>query len=119
MTTKEKLEKELRRLQRDLNSPRLLTYILGDTSEEEQARQRERASKLARFNEILEVLQGKKMTLAEALEAALDGKATRQDVIAAIDAELAADPEPYSMVEGEGAGQYTFDTPKDSQLAMF
>ena len=58
-------------------------------------------------------------SLKSTLEAALDGKATRQDVIAAIDAELAADPEPFDMVEGEGAGQYTFDTPKDSQLAMF
>jgi len=56
------------------------------------------------------------MTLAEALEAALDGKATRQDVIAAIDAELAQE---YQMVKGEGAGQYTFDMPAETQLAMF
>lgn len=56
MSPKEKLEKELRRLQRDLNSHRLLTYILGDTSEEEQDRQRERASKLARFKEVLSLL---------------------------------------------------------------
>ena len=56
MTTTEKLEKELRRLQRDLNSPRLSTYIPGDTSEQEQNRQRERSSKLARFHEILSVL---------------------------------------------------------------
>ena len=56
MTPAEKLLKELRRLQRELNSPRLSTYILGDQSEEEQARQRERASKLARFHEILEIL---------------------------------------------------------------
>lgn len=56
MTHKEKLLKELRKLQRDLNSHRLMTYIPGDTSEEEQARKRERASKLARFNEILTLL---------------------------------------------------------------
>ena len=56
MSPKEKLEKELHRLQRDLNSHRLLTYILGDTSEEEQDRQRERASKLARFKEVLSLL---------------------------------------------------------------
>lgn len=56
MTTHEKLLKELHRLQRELNSPRLLDYILGDQSEQEQARQRERASKLARFNEILKTL---------------------------------------------------------------
>lgn len=53
---KEKLIKELRRLQRELNSPRLMTYIPGDKSEQEQARQRERSSKLARFHEILSVL---------------------------------------------------------------
>jgi valyl-tRNA synthetase len=58
MTPKEKLEKELRRLQRDLNSHRLMTYIPGDTSEEEKARQRERASKLARFREVLTILNG-------------------------------------------------------------
>jgi hypothetical protein len=58
MPTKEKLEKELHRLQRDLNSHRLMTYIPGDTSEEETARQRERASKLARFYEILNILKG-------------------------------------------------------------
>ncbi len=56
MELKEKLEKELRRLQRDLNSPRLRTYILGDTSEAEKDRQRERESKLARFNEVLNIL---------------------------------------------------------------
>ena len=52
----EKLLKELRRLQRELNSPRLLTYIEGDQSEQEMSRQRERASKLARFNDILATL---------------------------------------------------------------
>ena len=60
MTPKEKLEKELRRLQRDLNSHRLLDYIPGDQSEEEQNRQRERAVKLARFNEISKILNGVK-----------------------------------------------------------
>ena len=55
-TLKDKLLKELRRLQRDLNSPRLMTYILGDTSEEEKNRQQERAVKLARFNEVLKLL---------------------------------------------------------------
>jgi len=33
-----------------------MTYILGDESEEEKSRQIERASKLARFHEILAVL---------------------------------------------------------------
>ena len=56
MTTQEKLLKELRRLQRDLNSPRLMDYIPGDTSEVEKNRQAERASKLARFHEVLAVL---------------------------------------------------------------
>jgi valyl-tRNA synthetase len=56
ITPQEKLEKELHRLQRDLNSQRLLTYIPGDQSDEEKNRQAERASKLARFHEILAVL---------------------------------------------------------------
>ncbi len=56
MTTEEKLLKELRRLQRELNSPRLRTYILGDTSPEEISRKQERESKLNRFNEILTTL---------------------------------------------------------------
>lgn len=56
MTTQEKLLKEIRRLQRELNSPRLSTYIEGDTSEAEVNRKRERESKLARFHEILAVL---------------------------------------------------------------
>lgn len=50
------LEKELRKLQRDLNSKRLLTYTEGDTSEEEMARKKEREVKLARFNEVLKLL---------------------------------------------------------------
>lgn len=62
MTPTEKLEKELHRLQRELNSPRLATYIEGDKSEGDKSeaeakRQRERNSKLARFNEILAVLR--------------------------------------------------------------
>ena len=56
MTPTEKLLKELRRLQRELNSPRLMDYIEGDQSEQEMNRQRERASKLARFNDILNTL---------------------------------------------------------------
>lgn len=52
----ESLEKELQRLQRDLNSSRLSTYTLGDDSEEEHARQRERESKLSRFNEVRRLL---------------------------------------------------------------
>ena len=55
-TLKDKLLKELRRLQRDLNSQRLMTYIPGDTSEAEKNRQQERAVKLARFNEVLKLL---------------------------------------------------------------
>jgi len=51
------LMKELQKLQRDLNSRRLSTYMEGDNSEEEIARQRERAAKLARFNEILDLLR--------------------------------------------------------------
>jgi len=54
--TKEKLIKELRSLQRQINSHRLSTYIVGDTSEEELIRQRERASKTARFYEVLGLL---------------------------------------------------------------
>jgi len=56
MTPAEKLTKELRKLQRELNSQRLSTYILGDESEAEASRKRERESKLARFHEILDTL---------------------------------------------------------------
>lgn len=55
----EDLKKELHRLQRQLNSPRLATYIEGDNSKEEKARQTERAGKLARFNEVLNLLREK------------------------------------------------------------
>jgi hypothetical protein len=57
MGIREQLEKELRKLQRDLNSPRLMSYREGDNSEEEQARQRERAAKMERFNEVLSLLR--------------------------------------------------------------
>jgi hypothetical protein len=53
---KDNLEKELRKLQRELNSSRLSTYREGDDSEEEMARRRERESKLVRFNEVLKTL---------------------------------------------------------------
>lgn len=50
------LQKELKRLQRELNSPRLNSYRIGDTSEAEQQRKAEREVKLSRFNEILNAL---------------------------------------------------------------
>jgi hypothetical protein len=53
----ENLEKELRKLQRELNSSRLSTYTEGDTSEQEMARRNEREVKLARFNEVLRLLR--------------------------------------------------------------
>ncbi len=53
----EELKKELYRLQRQLNSPRLMSYREGDNSEEEQARQRERASKMERFDQVLKELR--------------------------------------------------------------
>lgn len=53
----ESLTKELKRLQRDLNSSRLNTYKLGDVSQEEIDRKKEREVKLARFDEILKVLR--------------------------------------------------------------
>lgn len=56
MTPADKLLKELRKLQRELNSHRLLTYIEGDQSEAEANRKQERESKLSRFNEILKTL---------------------------------------------------------------
>lgn len=56
LTPKEKLLKELQKLQRELNSSRLRTYYIDDYSENEIARKRERESKLKRFNEILEIL---------------------------------------------------------------
>jgi hypothetical protein len=45
--------KELHKLQRELNSPRLRTYIEG---QRDQDIERERAVKLSRFNEILTIL---------------------------------------------------------------
>lgn len=50
------LLRELNRLQKDLNSSRLSTYLQGDTSKEEEARQRERQSKVNRFYEVLKLL---------------------------------------------------------------
>lgn len=55
----EGLEKEMRKLLIDLNSSRLRTYIEGDNSEEELARQKEREVKLARYNEVLTLLREK------------------------------------------------------------
>ncbi len=52
-SVEEKLTKELHKLQRDLNSSRLSTYIEGDKSQKEMDRQRERQSKLARMSEVL------------------------------------------------------------------
>lgn len=51
------LEKEVRKLQRDLNSSRLSTYMEGDNSEEALALRKEREVKLARFNEVLKLLR--------------------------------------------------------------
>ena len=61
----DKLIKELQKLQRDLISSRLSTYREGDTSDEEIARQRERESKIARFNEVLKELRESDAKLAE------------------------------------------------------
>jgi len=68
MTPKENLEKELRRLQRDLNSNRLLVYIEGDTSDEQMARNKERSVKLKRFNEVLELLRESENTDGGSME---------------------------------------------------
>ena len=57
ISNEEKLIKELRKLQRELNGTRLGTYREGDNSEEEKERRKERESKLARFNEILATLR--------------------------------------------------------------
>ena len=57
VTNEEKLIKELHRLQRDLNSSRLSRYREGDDSEEQKEKNRERESKLARFNEVLKTLR--------------------------------------------------------------
>jgi len=57
--TTENLEKELHKLQRDLNSSSLSSYWEGVTSEKEIARQKERETKLARFNEVLKLLKEK------------------------------------------------------------
>jgi hypothetical protein len=61
LSAKEQMLKELKKLQRDLNSRRLSTYREGDTSQEEMARQKEREVKLKRFNEILKTLRSGKL----------------------------------------------------------
>ncbi len=50
------------------------------------------------------------MTLAEALEAAINGTATRADVIAAIDAELERSASPQTKPERYNAMKYTCPT---------
>ncbi|HRH53157.1 MAG TPA: hypothetical protein PLN38_07525 [Chitinophagales bacterium] len=57
--TVENLEKELHKLQRDLNSSRLRTYTDGDNSDEVIARKKEREVKLARFQEVMKLLKEK------------------------------------------------------------
>jgi hypothetical protein len=61
----ENLEKELRKLQRELNSGRLSTYKQGDKSEEEMNRQKERAEKMARFYEVLKLYREKDNKMAK------------------------------------------------------
>jgi hypothetical protein len=61
----ENLEKELRKLQRELNSGRLRTYREGDKSEEEMNRQKERAEKMARFYEVLKLFREKDNKMAK------------------------------------------------------
>jgi hypothetical protein len=61
-TVEENLIKELHKLQRELNSSRLNTYIEGDNSEEEISRQAERKIKLDRFYEVLALLNDKKQS---------------------------------------------------------
>jgi hypothetical protein len=63
-SVEDNLLKELHRLQRDLNSSRLMKYREGDNSEEEIARKRERESKLTRFNEVLKLLNESKKQYA-------------------------------------------------------
>jgi predicted ABC-type ATPase len=59
------LEKRLQKLQRELNSSRLSTYIEGDDSEEEKARQKEREEKLKEFYEVLAQLRQKDAVMAK------------------------------------------------------
>jgi|688.fasta_scaffold00438_115 hypothetical protein len=61
----ENLEKELRKLQRELNSGRLSTYREGDKSEEEMNRKKEREEKISRFNEVLKLLREKDNKMAK------------------------------------------------------
>jgi hypothetical protein len=55
----EGLEKELRKLQKELNSSRLGTYREGDNSQEALALKKEREVKLARFQEVMKLLKEK------------------------------------------------------------
>ncbi len=69
----ENLDKELRKLQRDLNSSRLQTYIEGDNSEEAIALKKEREVKLSRFNEVLKLLREKDAKYKKGGEMGLGG----------------------------------------------
>jgi antirestriction protein len=80
MTEEDKLLKELNKLQRELNSRRLQTYTLGDTSDTEKARQAEREVKAKRFYEILEILR-KIDSKKYAKGGTTDPKPTAQDIL--------------------------------------
>ena len=59
------LEKRVQKLQRELNSPRLRTFIEGDDSEEQKAREKEREEKLKEFYEVLAELRQKDAVMAK------------------------------------------------------
>lgn len=61
----ENLEKELRRLQRELNSQKLGTYREGDNSKEAKERIKEREEKLNRFHQVLKELRETEKTFAK------------------------------------------------------
>ena len=94
------LMKELQKLQRDLNSPRLSTYMEGDNSEEEIARQRERAAKLARFNEILDLLRE-----LESKKMAQGGKIYASDDAYRVDVMLNGDVMETLIIRGRNKGE--------------
>jgi hypothetical protein len=94
------LMKELQKLQRDLNSQRLSTYMEGDNSEEEIARQRERAAKLARFNEILDLLRE-----LESKKMAQGGKIYASDDAYRVDVMLNGDVMETLIIRGRNKGE--------------
>ena len=114
LTSKQKLEKELQTLQRQINSSRLSTYREGDTSPEEMDRQRERTSKLQRFSEILLILRG------ENNRTYAGGGSTQKDPIFWIMTTTNSNGTPikFSVMRGDYLTQFQYKSKEDAEAKV-